>query len=90
MKHCSYQQLQVGKIYDTLRKRTYERKLYSYPKRSKEHLCGECNPDDIFLLLVLCDDSGLKWTKVLTSKGIVGWIVWIESLDPSPAFVELM
>ena len=90
MKECAHIDLKIGKMYDTLRPRTYSRLVYAQPKRSKEFLCGECHPEDTFVLLgLLNDDLGLKWTKILTSKGVVGWTLWIESLDTYPAFVEI-
>lgn len=89
MKRCTYEDLRVGKIYDTVRKRSFERVLYSQPEMSDRIVSGDCTPEDNFVVLELLYDGKSKWTKVLTSKGIIGWTIWIESLDPNPAFIEL-
>lgn len=89
MKPCHYNNFKVGKIYDTLRKRSFERHLYSQTKRAREYKCGDCYPEDNFMVLELKEINNLKWTKILTSQGMVGWILWLEVLDHDPAFVEL-
>lgn len=89
MKLCTFEQLTIGKMYDTVRKRSYERRLYSRPERTMKYLTGDCNPEDTFVVLELRNRGNLKWTKVITSQGIVGWILWIETLEKNPAFIEL-
>lgn len=89
MKPCHYNDFKVGKIYDTLRKRSFERHLYSQTKRVREYVSGDCYPEDNFMVLELKEINNLRWTKILTSQGMVGWILWLEALDQDPAFVEL-
>jgi len=89
----SYNKLEVGKLYTTMLQRTYPRRIFSQPKR--ETICGEIDPEDAFVLLdtVMIQNNGrsLKepWMKILTTKGLIGWTMFIEALDPNPQFVEL-
>lgn len=89
MKLCNYEGLTIGKMYDTVRKRSYERGLYSQPERLPKYLIGECYPTDTFVIVELMRINDLKWSKILTSQGVVGWTLWIEALEKNPAFVEL-
>ena len=93
MKLLSYSQLEVGKLYTTILQRTYPRRMFSQLETNSP--CGEIDPEDAFVLLdtVMIQNNGrsLKnpWMKILTTKGVIGWTIFIESLDPNPQFVEL-
>ena len=89
MKLCNYEGLTIGKMYDTVRERSFERELYSQPERSPKYRVGACYPEDTFVLLELMQINNLKWSKILTSQGVIGWTLWIEAIEPNPAFVEL-
>lgn len=80
---CTHNDLKIGKMYDTERARTYSRLIYTFPRESKENICVDrIKPSDCFVLLELFEDNNKqKWTKILTSSGIVGWTTWLESID---------
>ena len=91
-----YSQLEVGSLYTTLLQRTYPRRIFSQPK--KENICGEIDPEDAFVVLDKVEIQkdgkflGIKehWIKILTTKGVIGWTMFIEALDTNPQFVELI
>jgi hypothetical protein len=90
-----YSQLKVGKLYTTLLQRIYIRTMFSQPKR--ETISGHIDPEDAFVVLETVEiqkngrlfNSKEYWTKILTTKGVIGWTMFIEALDPNPQFVEL-
>lgn len=86
-----FDQLEVGKLYNTIRQRTYPRSVFSQPLC--EDICGEIQPEDAFVVLGLKNvvrlNHDFKWIKLLTTKGIIGWTLFIESFDKEPSFVEL-
>jgi hypothetical protein len=95
MKSLSYSQLEVGSLYTTLLGRIYPRTMFSQPKR--ENICGEIDPEDAFVVLDKLefrkDGKFLVtkeyWTKILTTKGVMGWTMFVEAPDTNPQFVEL-
>lgn len=95
MKSLSYSQLEVGKLYTTMLQRIYPRTMFSQPKT--ETFSGHIDPEDAFVVLETVEiqkngrlfNSKQYWTKILTTKGVIGWTMFIESLDTNPQFVEL-
>lgn len=92
MKALSFEQLEVGKLYNTIRQRTYPRPVFAQPIRVD--MVGEIQREDAFVILelenLIRDGYKEKWVKVLTTQGIIGWTLFIETFDPdSSTFVEL-
>lgn len=78
MKPRTYNQLKVGELYNTLRKRTYERTLFLEPVRKDS--CGALKQDELFVILEILNitKGGFieKWTKILTTGGEMGWTMF--------------
>jgi hypothetical protein len=74
MSQLTFTNLVVGKIYSTVEQRLTKKAMYLQPTPDENlNNIGTLKPNESFVLLEKSKKDGYFATKILTSKGSIGW-----------------